>query len=257
MYFKNWKEQQSKLKSYGSQNINQSPSSILMIWPYCCPLESQFIFRSHMNFEMFCKISFIWVSLVALVALEWPLPSVLPHVPLQITRRSTSIVALVTFERLFACVLQHHVDFQMNSWNAGILTCCASVWLFTRVCPLVRHKVAWLGSLIFTLIAMMQIFPGVRLDMQFEAGRLVAWKVAQCALVRFLLGVNEGVPLQIPILNKSHCGQLYFLTPLWICLCWKRLLLLANVFGHTSQDNSAYIFRDHLLSSQGLCVNWC
>ena len=33
-----------------------------------------------------------------------------------------------------------------------------------------------------------------------------------------------------------HCEQLYFLTPLWVCLCCRRPLLLANVFGHWSQD---------------------
>ena len=53
-----------------------------------------------------------------------------------------------------------------------------------------------------------------------------------------------------------HSGQLYFLTPPWIRLWWKRLLLLANVFGHTSQDNCSGIFKDHLLSSEDLCANW-
>ena len=55
------------------------------------------IIRSNMNFDMFCKISLIFVSLAALVALEWSLPSVHPHVSLQKARRSTSVVALVTF----------------------------------------------------------------------------------------------------------------------------------------------------------------
>ena len=42
--------------------------------------------------------------------------------------------------------------------------------------------------------------------------------------------------------DLSHCGQLYFLIPVWICLCLKRLLLLVNVFGHTSQENCWDIF---------------
>ena len=72
----------------------------------------------NMNFEMYCKISFLLVSFAALVALEGSLPSVLPHVLLQITRSSASIVALVTFERLFSGVLSHYVNFQLNSLNA-------------------------------------------------------------------------------------------------------------------------------------------
>ena len=55
--------------------------------------------RSNMNFDMFCKILLMFVSFAAMVALEWPLPRVRPHVSLQMTRLSASIVALVTFER--------------------------------------------------------------------------------------------------------------------------------------------------------------
>ena len=46
---------------------------------------------------------------------------------------------------------------------------------------------------VFTLIALVYFFPGVLLDVRFEVGRLVARKVALCALVRFLPGVNEGM----------------------------------------------------------------
>ena len=49
------------------------------------------------------------------VALEWFFPTVLPHVFLQIARRSTSMVALVTFERFFAGVLSHNMTFQFTS----------------------------------------------------------------------------------------------------------------------------------------------
>ena len=71
-----------------------------------------------MNFEMFCKISLICVSLAALVALEYFLPSVRPHVPLQITRLSASIIALVALVRLFFGVLSHNVEIQFTFSNA-------------------------------------------------------------------------------------------------------------------------------------------
>ena len=35
--------------------------------------------------------------------------------------------------------------------------------------------------------------------------------------------------------DLSHCGQVY-LTPAWACLWRRRLLLVANVFGHKLQD---------------------
>ena len=71
-----------------------------------------------MNFDMFYKTLVTFVSFAAFVALEWSLPSVLPHVLLQITRSSESKVALVTFERLSSGVLSHYVNFQMNRLNA-------------------------------------------------------------------------------------------------------------------------------------------
>ena len=40
------------------------------------------------------------------------------------------------------------------------------------------------------------------LDMRLEGGNLVARKVALCALVRFLPGMDEGVGLQITFLTK-------------------------------------------------------
>ena len=41
-------------------------------------------------------------------------------------------------------------------------------------------------------------------------------------LFKWLFSVNDLL----------HCAQVYFLTQLWICLCFQRLPLLANVFGH-------------------------
>ena len=82
---------------------------------------------------MFCEIVLLCVSFVALVALERLLPSVRYHVLLQSFRSSASVVALVALVWLFSCVLPHHVNFQISSFNAGILAHCASVRLFSRV----------------------------------------------------------------------------------------------------------------------------
>ena len=112
------------------------------------------IIRSNMNFAVFYKILLLFVSFVALVAVEWPLHGMRPHVALQITSCSASIVALVTFERLFSgLVLSHDVNFQINSLNARILAHCASMWLFTSVRLLVSFQVARLCCFVFTLIA--------------------------------------------------------------------------------------------------------
>ena len=82
---------------------------------------------------MLCEFSLLFVSFAASVALERPLPRVLPHVALQLTRRRGSKVALVTLERLLSCVHPHHVIFQLTSCNAGKLASCASLRLFPRV----------------------------------------------------------------------------------------------------------------------------
>ena len=82
---------------------------------------------------MSCQLALSFVSLAAMVALKQPLPSVRPHVALQITRRSASEVALAALVWLFSCVLTHHVYFQTASRYAGMLAHCASVRLFPRV----------------------------------------------------------------------------------------------------------------------------
>ena len=133
---------------------------------------------------MFCKISLFFVSLAALVALEWSLPRVFPHVLLQITRSSASIVALLIFERFLSCVHPHNVNFQITSCDTRILAWCASVWLFTRVRLLVRLQGAWLCCFMFTLIAMIQIFPSVFLDVPFEAGWIIKRIVACIDCIR-------------------------------------------------------------------------
>ena len=86
---------------------------------------------------MFCEIRFSLVSFVALVALERLFPSVRPHVALQLGRRGASVVALVTLVWFFSCMLPHHVNFQISSFNAGKLTLCTSVRLFARAGPFV------------------------------------------------------------------------------------------------------------------------
>ena len=74
-----------------------------------------------MNFDMFYKILLLFVGFAALVALEWSLPRVRPHVRLQSIRNSASIGALVAFERLLSCVHPHHVSFQITRLNARII----------------------------------------------------------------------------------------------------------------------------------------
>ena len=91
------------------------------------------LIRGFMKLGMFCEILFVFVSFVALVALERLFSSVGYHVLLQVTRRGANVVALVTLVRLFSCVLHHHVNFQLTSCNAGKLAHCAYVRLFSRV----------------------------------------------------------------------------------------------------------------------------
>ena len=88
------------------------------------------------------QVSLGRVCFAASVALERLLPRVRPHVLLQVTRRSASIIALVTLERLFSCVIPHHMLFQITSCNAGKLARCASVRLFPRMGSFVLLQIA-------------------------------------------------------------------------------------------------------------------
>ena len=90
------------------------------------------------------------------------------------TRLGTFVVALVALERFLFCMLSHYVEFQCTSCDARILARCASLWLFTRVRLLVRLQVACCCCFVFTLIAIVKVFPGVLLDVPYEDGRLVA-----------------------------------------------------------------------------------
>ena len=57
-------------------------------------------------------------TFVALVALERSLHGMLPYMPLQITRISRSVVALVALEWLLPCVFPPNVNFQMTDCDA-------------------------------------------------------------------------------------------------------------------------------------------
>ena len=70
-------------------------------------------FRGHVDLGMLCEILFVFVSFVALVALERLLPSVRSHVLLQVTRRHAIEGALVALVWLFSCMLHHQVNFQL------------------------------------------------------------------------------------------------------------------------------------------------
>ena len=62
------------------------------------------------------------VGFTAFVALERLLPRVRHYVLLQMTRLSASIVALVTLEMLFSCVLRNNVNFQHLSRLYAIIS---------------------------------------------------------------------------------------------------------------------------------------
>ena len=94
---------------------------------------------------MLCELVLLCVRSAAFVAferLQSSVSSVRLHVALQMTRRSRSIVALVTLVWPFSCVLPHSMIFQITSSYAGKLTHCASVWLLPRVGSFVLLQMA-------------------------------------------------------------------------------------------------------------------
>ena len=94
------------------------------------------------NSRMLCEQVLSCVSFAAFVALERFQPRMRHHVLLQITGLSASIIALVTLERLFSCVVSHYVLFQFTSCNAGKLARFAYVRLFLRVGSFVALQMA-------------------------------------------------------------------------------------------------------------------
>ena len=151
---------------------------------------------------MSCEIAFLRECFAAFVARERPLPTVRPYVALQITRLSESIIALVTFEWFFSCVVFHHMNFQLSSLNEWRLAHCASVRLFPRVGPFVLLQIAWSNWSIITLVAVMWFLSSVFPNVHSEMGRNIGWIVALVALVRFFPSVNEEVGLQTASLAK-------------------------------------------------------
>ena len=71
-----------------------------------------------MGLGMSCEVNFLLESFIALDALEWSLPSVRPHVYLQIMRYSGGVAAQVKFVRIFLRMHPHHVAFQVTIRDA-------------------------------------------------------------------------------------------------------------------------------------------
>ena len=115
----------------------------------------------HVDYHMFRQLVFPCESFATFVALERSQPRARPHVALLCIGFSTSIIALVTLEWLFSCVLRHHVNFQFTSLNEGRLASCASVRLFPRVGHFVPLQIAWLNCSIIALVAFVRLFPRV------------------------------------------------------------------------------------------------
>ena len=220
-----------------------------------------------------CEVSFPFEYSITLVTLERIFPSVCPHVSLQSRWLSASIVALVTLVRFFFSMLfvwSFNSNVVMLEKSHIVQLCCFSsecvllclfkvldCFVFTLIamegflsnmCPPVLLQVVWLWCFVITLIAIKEFFPGVLFDMRFEVRRMFAWEAALCALVRFLPRVNECVFLQ-PIKPNDflYCGQLYFLTLLWVCLWWESPFLLVNLFRHKSQEISLDILKYRIL----------
>ena len=105
---------------------------------------------------------------------EWSFHRMCLRVALQMNQLSASVIAQVTFEWLLSCVHPHHVSFQIAKLNARIIARGAPLWLFTGVRLLVLNQIARCYGFIFTLIALVQFFPGVLLDMSFEGEGCVA-----------------------------------------------------------------------------------
>ena len=135
--------------------------------------------------SMSCEFLLRFVSFLALVALEWSLHHVSSHVGFQITRLGGSKVALDTFERSFSCVPLHHMNFHMNFPDTRIFAYCASLWLFTRVCRLVRLQVSWFCQFGFTLNAVVQFFPGMLPLMHLQTAWMCCLIFALIAIVYF------------------------------------------------------------------------
>ena len=158
----------TNMLTYKIQNINMLSWAInLCIWSsFNCSvfqndIDNQYFDLGRVSSEMPCEIALSSVSFVAFVAPERFPPPVRYHVALLLTRRSASVVALVTLEWLFSCMLPHHVLFQLNILNAGKLAHCASVRLFPRVGSFVLPQTAWSNWSKVALVALVWFLSSV------------------------------------------------------------------------------------------------
>ena len=114
--------------------------------------------------------------------------------------------------------------------------------------------VAWIWCFIFTLIPVVEFFPGILLDMHFEEGRITARKVARCALVCGLSPVWMSMWVFIVIFKLNdllHCGQMNLFTPVWTYLLvmgkvtspWSKTQVTRYLFLHLLSITSSLVWR--------------
>ena len=110
---------------------------------------------------MFCQATFMFESFVTIIALESLLLGVGYFVALQMTSWNKTVRALVTLVWFFSSVCSPHVDCQIASLYAWKVT----LWTFVRLYPRVGHFVlphsCQCNWRIFTLIALVRLYPSV------------------------------------------------------------------------------------------------
>ena len=141
-------------------------------------------------------------SFIAIVALEYLLPSVNNHVPFQVIRYNAGVVALVTLVGCFSCMLSHHMYFQAFLCWTGVLTHRANVSFFSRMNPCMSCQISRISRFVFTLVTAVWFFSAVFQHVRSQMSTLIGWKAALCALLRFYPCVNQFVPLQMNILAE-------------------------------------------------------
>ena len=159
---------------------------------------------------------------IALSALERSESIVLSHMLLQITGRSTNIIALAAFVRFFSCMVPPYVFFQSRSCSAGKFACCASVRFFPRMSPWVHPQTAWVSRWIFTLVAAIWLFFNMLCHFVLpQTAGVSRWIITLVAAVWFFLNMlRHFVPPQIA--GKS-CWKFTLVAMVWF---------LPSVFQH-------------------------
>ena len=158
-------------------------------------------------------------------------------------RRNAIEVALVTLVWLFSCVLSHHVLLQ---FTRGKVANSASVRLFTWVSPFVMLQIAWLNWSKVTFITL-QLCGFSPVCFIMWTLRLVNWLAEKLQCVHLCgfspVWMRKWVFKLVFWLNDLlQWEQVYLLPPLWLCLWLERLLEVAKLLGHRSQDFRAAIF---------------